>query len=71
MQLSTTDSSELTAREIFRINLEFFQGAYPKRNIRMEGSLVYIDGGCKFNIEGYNLLYNLQRLVKCLEDELL
>lgn len=71
MQLSTTDSSELTAREIFRINLEFFQGAYPKRNIRMEGSLVYIDGECKFNIEGYNLLYNMQRLTKCLEDELL
>lgn len=71
MQFSTTDSSELTAREIFRINLEFFQGAYPKRNIRMEGSLVYIDGECKFNIEGYNLLYNMQRLTKCLEDELL
>jgi hypothetical protein len=71
MQLSTTNSENLTAREIFRINLEFFQGAYPKRNIELNGSLVYIDGECKFNIEGYNLLYNLQRLTKCLQDELL
>lgn len=71
MQLSTTNSENLTAREIFRINLVFFQGAYPKRNIELNGSLVYIDGECKFNIEGYNLLYNLQRLTKCLQDELL
>lgn len=71
MQLTTKNSQDLSARDIFRINLEFFQGAYPRRDIRLEGSLVYIDGECKFNIEGFNLLYNLQRLVKCLEGELL
>ena len=47
------------------------QGKYPNRNIRMDGSLVYIDGECRFNIEGFNLLYNLKRLVNCLEGELL
>lgn len=71
MQLTTKNSEDLTARDIFRINLEFFQGAYPHRDLRMEGSLVYIDGECRFNIEGFNLLYNLQRLVNCLEGELL
>ena len=71
MQLNTKNSEDLTAREIFQISLEFFQGAYPKRNIQMNGTLVYVDGECKFNIEGYNLLYNLQRLTKCLQDELL
>ena len=71
MQLHTKNSEDLTAREIFQINLEFMQGKYPNRNIRMDGSLVYIDGECRFNIEGFNLLYNLKRLVNCLEGELL
>lgn len=75
MQLPTNDSEDLTAREIFEINLEFMRGAYPKRNIELQhtsyGDLVVIDGEQKFNIEGYCLLYNLQRLCECLEDELL
>lgn len=71
MTLSTTNTTELTAHDIFRINLEFFQGAYPHRSIELKDMLVYIDGECKFNTEGYNLLFNLQRLVKCLEDELI
>ena len=71
MQLHTKNSDDLTAREIFQITLEFMQGKYPNRNIRMDGSLVYIDGECRFNIEGFNLLYNLKRLVNCLEGELL
>lgn len=71
MQLHTKNSEDLTAREIFQINLEFMQGKYPHRDIRMDGPLVYIDGECRFNIEGFNLLYNLRRLVNCLEGELL
>lgn len=71
MDLKVKVSVDLTAREIFEINLEFFQNAYPKRNIQLVDTLVYVDGECKFNIEGYNLLYNMQRLVKCLEGELL
>lgn len=74
MQLHTNDSNDLTAREIFRINVEFMQGAYPRRNIKLEhtlyGDIVEIDGEQKFNIEGYSLLYNLQRLCKCLDGEL-
>lgn len=71
MDLKVKDSKDLTAREIFEINLEFFQSTYPKRNIQLVDTLVYVDGECKFNIEGYNLLYNMQRLVNCLEGELL
>ena len=75
MQLHTENSEDLTAREIFQINLEFMQKEYPRRDIRLEhrsyGDIVIVDGEDKFNTEGYCLLYNLQRLCKCLEDELL
>lgn len=75
MQLHTKNSEDLTAREIFQINLEFMQGAYPRRNIQLNrtpyGDIVEIDDNQKFNTEGYCLLYNLQRLCECLEDELL
>lgn len=75
MQLHTTDSMDLTAHEIFLINLEFMQKEYPRRDIRLEhrsyGDIVIVDGEDKFNLEGYCLLYNLQRLCECLEDILL
>ena len=75
MQLSTKDNKELTEREIFQINLEFMANAYPDRNIELKhtsyGDIVMIDGEQKFNTQGYSLLYNLQRLCKCLEEELL
>ena len=74
MQLSTKDNKELTEREIFQINLEFMANAYPDRNIEIRhtsyGDIVVIDGEQKFNAKGYSLLYNLQRLCKCLEEEL-
>lgn len=74
MQLSTKDNKELTEREIFQINLEFMANAYPDRNIELKhtsyGDIVMIDGEQKFNTQGYSLLYNLQRLCKCLEEEL-
>lgn len=74
MQLSTKDNKKLTEREIFLINLEFMANAYPDRNIKLEhasyGDIVVIDGEQKFNVKGYSLLYNLQRLCKCLEEEL-
>ena len=75
MDLKVKDSKDLTAREIFEINVDFFRGAYPNRDISLVkssyGDLVQIDGEIKFNTEGYCLLYNLQRLVACLEGELL
>ena len=74
MQLSTKDNKELTEREIFQINLEFMANAYPDRNIEIRhtsyGDIVVIDGEQKFNAKGYSLRYNLQRLCKCLEEEL-
>lgn len=74
MQLSTKDNKKLTEREIFLINLEFMARTYPDRNIEIRrtsyGDIVVIDGEQKFNVKGYSLLYNLQRLCKCLEEEL-
>lgn len=63
-------AKELTAREIFMETINFFQGQYPRRNIRLVGSIVSVDGKQLFNIEGYNLLYNLTRLTEALKDEL-
>ena len=75
MKLKVKDSKDLTAREIFEINIDFLRGAYPRRDISIVhsdyGDLVQVDGQIKFNTEGYCLLYNLQRLVECLEGELL
>ncbi|MBR4589752.1 MAG: hypothetical protein IKO36_03725 [Bacteroidaceae bacterium] len=47
-----------------------FQEQYPNRNLRMNGTIVEIDGQQRFNIDGFNLLYNLKRLVGILADEL-
>lgn len=44
---------------------------YPNRDLKLVGNLVYCDGEAKFNTAGYNLLYCLQQLVRCLEDELI
>lgn len=75
MELKVQNSEDLTARQIFRINVEHLQSVYPNRNIKLlkmpHGDIVEIDGELKFNTEGYCFLYNMQRLVKCLEGELL
>lgn len=51
-----------------------FQEKYPRRRLVIEqkyyGDIVCCDGEERFNLEGYNLLYNLKRLCDCLEDEL-
>ena len=74
MKTSIKDNKELTESQIFQINLEFMARTYPDRNIKLEhapyGDIVMIDGEQKFNTQGYSLLYNLQRLCKCLEEEL-
>lgn len=75
MQLSTKDNKKLTDRELFQINIEFMARTYPNRHIEIRhtsyGDIVVIDGEPQFNAKGYSLLYNLQRLCKCLEGELL
>lgn len=48
-----------------------FQSEYPKREIHLVGSMVYIDGEIAFNTDGYNLLYCLTMLCRELKDELI
>ena len=43
---------------------------YPHRDIKMIGTLVYIDGESRFSTDGYRLLYNIKRLADAIEDEL-
>ena len=43
---------------------------YPHRDIKMDGTLVYIDGESRFSTDGYSLLYNIKRLADAIEDEL-
>ena len=57
-------------KELFRKVLDRMAETYPHRDIKMVGTLVYIDGKCRFNIDGYRLLYNIKRLADAIEDEL-
>ena len=56
--------------EIFQEALNRIAETYPHREIKMVGTLVYIDGESRFSTDGYRLLYNIKRLVDALEDEL-
>lgn len=57
-------------KELFREVLNRMAETYPHRDIKMVGTLVYIDGECYFNINGFILLYNIKRLADALEEEL-
>lgn len=56
--------------ELFQEVLNRMAETYPHRDIKMVDTLVYIDGKCRFNIDGYILLYNIKRLADAIEDEL-
>ena len=56
--------------ELFQEVLDRMAETYPHRDIKMLGTLVYIDGKCRFNTDGYILLYNIKRLADAIEDEL-
>ena len=56
--------------KLFQEVLNRMSETYPHRDIKMDGTLVYIDGKCRFNTDGYRLLYNIWRLADALEDEL-
>ena len=56
--------------ELFQEVLNRMAETYPHRDIKMLGTLVYIDGKCRFNTDGYILLYNIKRLADAIEDEL-
>ena len=56
--------------ELFQEVLNRMAETYTQRDIKMVGTLVYIDGKCHFNTDGYRLLYNIKRLADAIEDEL-
>ena len=56
--------------KLFQEVLNRMAETYTQRDIKMVGTLVYIDGKCRFNTDGYRLLYNIKRLVDAIEDEL-
>lgn len=65
----------MTSRDVFQVVLESLQEEYPHRKISMKsssyGTIVLVDGVERMNIDGFNLLFNLSRLVEELSDELL
>lgn len=65
----------MTDNEIIACVISRFQEQYPNQNIECVhstyGDIIRINGEDKFNLTGYNLLYNLYRLTKCLEGELI
>ena len=56
--------------EIFQEVLNRLAETYPHREIKMVGTLVYIDDESRFSTDGYRLLYNIKRLADAIEDEL-
>lgn len=58
-------------KQLFNEVLNNFSEKYPKRNIKKVGTLIYIDDECKFNTDGFNILYNIKRLCDAIEDELI
>ena len=56
--------------ELFQEVLARMAETYPHRDIKMVGTLVYIDGESRFSTNGYRLLYNIKRLVDAIENEL-
>ena len=57
-------------KELFKEVLDRMAETYPHRDIKMIGTLVYIDGESRFSTDGYSLLYNIKRLADAIEDEL-
>ena len=56
--------------KLFQEVLNRMAETYPHRDIKMNDTLVYIDGKCRFDTDGYRLLYNIWLLANALEDEL-
>ena len=56
--------------ELFQEVLNRMAETYPHRDIKMVGTLVYIDDESRFSTDGYRLLYNIKRLADAIEDEL-
>lgn len=54
-------------KELFMEVFNRLQETY--RNLSISGTLVCWKGQARFNIEGYNLCYNLLRLTQLIDDE--
>jgi len=53
-------------KELFNEVFDRFAIRHP--GLRLSGTLVYWRNECKFNIDGFNLEYNLLRLCQLLDD---
>ena len=53
----------MTDRELFNEVFNNFRSHYPNTNLEMVGTMVYLNGEARFNTDGFNLAYNLHRLV--------
>lgn len=53
----------MTDRELFNEVFNNFRSRYPNTNLEMVGTMVYLNGEARFNTDGFNLAYNLHRLV--------
>lgn len=50
-------------KELFNEVFKYFQASYPNTSLEMVGTMVYSNGEAKFNTDGFNLAYNLHRLI--------
>ena len=57
----------MTDKELFIEVFNRFQARH--RNLSLSGTLVYYNRTARFNIDGFNLEYNLLRLTQLLDDE--
>lgn len=53
-------------KTLFNEVFKNFQSKY--KGLNMVGTLVYYNGECVFNTDGFNLCYNLLRLTKLMKD---
>lgn len=64
----------MTDTELFNEIVNRFAEQYPNAQIALkryyDRNLVYAHGQAQFCIDGFNLLYNIQRLTNVLRDEL-
>lgn len=57
----------MTDKELF---IEVFNRFLVRhKGLTLSGTLVYYNHDCKFNIDGFNLEYNLLRLTRLLDEE--
>ena len=54
-------------KELFMEVFNRLQQSY--RNLSISGTIVYWKNEARFNIDGYNLCYNLLRLTQMIDDE--